>query len=487
LWDGGVGGILNSVKTFRRAMFGGMANFVINWTTAVWIFLALLISLVFVALTQINAVLLAAAGAEAGVLPFTFLKTHWPQFSALASSMVAVAFSFGALLFAAALGKPQELTTRGRILVGGFCWIAMLCTFLNIVGTAVLIMATSSVPSITSTGGESNASPAIESMGNGVVWMFKRVPGAKLQGFAALVILMAGILVATTMITKALLRSSEKRLQGHWLFMILSVLTFVLNILAFFGPVLILLGYFDHWTMPAYLRFLENPAWVGPFLIVFSAKVREILVQYVGDVAIYVRPNKLDRFDEVRTKIKETARSVASGLFTAYAPKAHPDATPEFEYDKVAVVGHSLGSVIAYDTLNRLMLDDWLCDGAMQVAERTATMVTFGSPLDKTAFLFAIQGKDSLAVRERLACTVQPLIVNYRNFRKLKWVNVYSGNDIISGHLNFYDLPGYQDEPVPAVAVQNIKDRDAVVPLVAHVAYWKNKTVWTQLLGQIAP
>jgi hypothetical protein len=36
------------------------------------------------------------------------------------------------------------------------------------------------------------------------------------------------------------------------------------------------------------------------------------------------------------------------------------------------------------------------------------------------------------------------------------------------------------------VAVQNVKDRDAAVPLMAHVAYWKNKTVWTQLLEQIA-
>jgi hypothetical protein len=34
---------------------------------------------------------------------------------------------------------------------------------------------------------------------------------------------------------------------------------------------------------------------------------------------------------------------------------------------------------------------------------------------------------------------------------------------------------------------QNVKDRDAAVPLMAHVAYWKNKAVWTQLLEQIAP
>jgi hypothetical protein len=94
---------------------------------------------------------------------------------------------------------------------------------------------------------------------------------------------------------------------------------------------------------------------------------------------------------------------------------------------------------------------------------------------------------DTLHIRERLAATVQPLIMSYPKFRKFKWINVYSRNDIVSGLLKFYDLPGYQNPPVPAAAVQNVKDRDAAVPLMAHVAYWKNKTVWTQLLEQIAP
>jgi hypothetical protein len=211
-----------------------------------------------------------------------------------------------------------------------------------------------------------------------------------------------------------------------------------------------------------------------------------VLVQYVGDVSIYVRANKLDRFEEVRSKIKEAARSVAAAVFTAYEPRT-AGVAPNFLYQEIAVVGHSLGSVIAYDTLNRLMLDDWLCGNALQVAERTKTMVTFGSPLNKTAFLFTIQGKDPLHIRERLACTVQPLIISYQKFRKLKWINVYSRNDIISGPLKFYDLPGFQDPPVPAVAVKNVVDKDAAVPIVAHVAYWKNKMVWKELLSQIAP
>jgi hypothetical protein len=498
LWDGGLRGILNSIKSFQRAMFGGMATFSVRWLTPLWLCLTLLI---LVALTAINAVVLAAGGAQTGLAPLAFLKTHWPQLTALASCMVAVAFSFGAVLFVADLGKPQELTTPGRILVGGFCWIAMIYTILNILGTAALMTvmlhadwlgssdAASSAPAaITRTCiTVANSQGWIEGARNWVVCLFDKMPHAKLQGFSTLIILIAGLLVGATMIARAVLRSSEQRLQGHWLFIILSALTFVLNVAAFFGSVLILRRYFDGWIFPSWVNFLANPAWVWPFLILFSAKVREIMVQYVGDVAIYVRPNKLDRFDAVRSEIKEAARSVVSALFTSYELKAQPGVAPEFQYDKIALVGHSLGSVIAYDTLNRLMLDDWLCNGALQVAARTATMVTFGSPLNKTAFLFTIQGKDTLHIRERLASTVQPLIMSYPKFRKLKWINVYSRNDIVSGDLKFYDLPGYQDDPVPAVAVQNIKDRDAAVPLVAHVAYWKNKTVWKELLSAIAP
>jgi hypothetical protein len=508
LWDGGLRGILNWVKSFKRAMFGGMATFSIRWLTPFWLCLALLI---LVALTAINAVILAAAGAQTGLAPLVFLKMHWPQLTALASYMVAVAFSFGAMLFVADLGKPQELTTPGRILVGGFCWMAMIYTILNILGTAALMMAISHVDWISSYGASgttpvvtrvcmtsANSQGWIESARNCVVCFFEKMPHAKLQGYSTLIILMAGVSVAATMIARAILQSSEQRLHGHGVFMFLSVLTFALNVAAFLGSVLILRRYFDGRTFPAWVYFLANPAWVWPFLILFSAKVREILVQYVGDVAIYVRPNKLDRFDVVRSEIKEAARSVVSALFTAYAPTSQPGAVPEFQYDKIALVGHSLGSVIAYDTLNRLMLDDWLCKGALKVAERTATMVTFGSPLNKTAFLFTIQGKDSLRIRERLACTVQPLIMSYPKFRwKLQWINIYSRNDIVSGCLKFYDLPGYQDKPaagdptpdptIKRVKVKNIKDRDAAVPLVAHVAYWKNKTVWSSLLSQIAP
>ncbi|HEX3543804.1 MAG TPA: hypothetical protein VHT31_04690 [Candidatus Acidoferrum sp.] len=88
LWHGGLRGMLNSVKSFKRAMFGGIATFYIRWFKPLWLVLALLI---LAALTAINAVILAAGGAQTGLAPLAFLKMHWPQLTALASCMVAVA------------------------------------------------------------------------------------------------------------------------------------------------------------------------------------------------------------------------------------------------------------------------------------------------------------------------------------------------------------------------------------------------------------
>ena len=485
LWDGGSRGILNFFKKFHRAMFGGMAQFSVPWRTPVWLCLALLI---LAALAGINGVILLAAAAQSGLFLQT-IQLHWDKLTALTSCMFAVAISFGALLFISDISKPQELSRFWRVLIGVCCWTAMAATILSILKTAAL-MAIITHTDWLKNYGTNMAAPSTSWLAGMRSWaenLFESIPAPQIQGFATVTILVAGVLVAFAMFTRAILRSSEEKVQGHGALLFLSLLTFAVNVAAVAGCIWIWCHGAPVWQLPRRMGFLQSPLWVWPFLIAFSAKVRELMVQYVGDVVIYITSNKLDRFDEVRSKIKETARTVASAVFTAYDSDV-----PKFLYDKVAVVGHSLGSVIAYDTLNRLMLDDWLAGGALQVAERTETLLTFGSPLNKTAFLFSIQGTDSMHVRERLASTVQPLIVSYPKFRKLKWINVYSRNDIISGKLEFYDLPGFQnpkpgDPPVPDAAIKNVIDKDAAVPVVAHVAYWKNKTIWRELLAQIAP
>jgi len=476
LWDGGTRGLLNCVHAFRRAMFGGMAEFVIPFRSAIWILLTLA---VLAALTAINGIIAAAAAAQLNVPALSNLVSRWEALAAIASCMTAIAFSFGTLLFLADVSKPKELAKPVRLIVSVLAWLGFLGTLSAIIKSAAWMLLIVNTAKMTS---DLNAGGILAHIKQCMAPLFE-VPAVALQGFSTLVILACAVLVGLAMLLRAILRSNEGTLRGNGLLVTLFILGYPLHLVAVFGPAWIWYKPTSWPGMPPHFGFLASSWWVWPFLIALSAKIREVMVQYVGDVAIYVTANKLNRFDEVRSQIKETARTVAASVYLACKP-----GTREFLYDQIAIVGHSLGSVIAYDTLNRLMLDDWLAAHQLRVDTRTRAFVTFGSPLNKTAFFFTIQGSDSMHIRERLAATVQPLIQSYPKFRKLKWINVHSWNDIISGPLSFYDLPGLQKQrPLPRFAIENIIDKDAAVPLAAHVDYWKNKCVWDNLREQIAP
>jgi hypothetical protein len=212
----------------------------------------------------------------------------------------------------------------------------------------------------------------------------------------------------------------------------------------------------NHWP----LRLLVTWAVV----LILTGAVRRFLVQYLGDVAVYIESHTVDRFSELRARIRECVTDRARAVYAAAGPEA---------YDRVVVVGHSLGSVVSYDVLNQLLCEDAIDRQAGRpgrgVAERTPLFVTFGSPLDKTAFIFAIQHRRTTQAREALAASSQPMLQDY-TWRPEHWINIYSPWDVISGALEFYDLPGATDER----KVMNRKDPDASTLLMAHVEYWEN-------------
>jgi hypothetical protein len=210
-------------------------------------------------------------------------------------------------------------------------------------------------------------------------------------------------------------------------------------------------------------------------LEVFAArKVRTLLIEYVGDVTAYIAAHTVSKFWELRQQIWQKAMAVALAVYRA---RAADDSA--YLYEKIIVVGHSLGSVINYDVLNGLLLEKAFSGNALRVAGRTRMFLTFGSPLDKTAFLFRTQKDMNSPVREVAAAAIQPMIVDYNN-RPQEWVNLWSRADIISGNLDYYDPPTVHNARHPAAvaaaphgrAVQNIIDPDAHTPLAAHVQYW---------------
>ena len=64
-------------------------------------------------------------------------------------------------------------------------------------------------------------------------------------------------------------------------------------------------------------------------------------------------------------------------------------------------------------------------------------------------------------------------------WRPERWVNIYSPWDLISGALEYYDLPGAADPR----QVVNLKDPEATTLLMAHVEYWEDGLL-PQVLGE---
>ncbi|MCR9139445.1 MAG: hypothetical protein NXI27_25820 [Alphaproteobacteria bacterium] len=101
-------------------------------------------------------------------------------------------------------------------------------------------------------------------------------------------------------------------------------------------------------------------SWVMPVLgaigsLALGAFVNTVLLKYFGDVARYVKasPPNVARRQEIREKgveLLETLMGVRD-----FDPAARKPGTPypkwDTEYDRIIVVGHSLGAVIAYDML----------------------------------------------------------------------------------------------------------------------------------------
>jgi hypothetical protein len=123
------------------------------------------------------------------------------------------------------------------------------------------------------------------------------------------------------------------------------------------------------------------------------------------------------------------------------------------------------------------------------IQKRTKLLITFGSPLDKIAFLFRIK-KDTDELREAAAAAWQPLITSYK-FRPQHWFNIYSWMDLFSAPLRFYDNLRFGNEPCPQEdggdeRVLNRADPQAWVPLVAHTEYWTDDILGDALCSMIS-
>jgi hypothetical protein len=102
-----------------------------------------------------------------------------------------------------------------------------------------------------------------------------------------------------------------------------------------------------------------------------------------------------------------------------------------------------------------------------KVVPRTTRLITFGSPLDKTAFLSHTQVSSARNLREALATRMQPLILDYQKFRPLgtfRWINIFCTRRYHQRPSGLLRCVGY-NELRGVNPVTNVVDPEATTPL----------------------
>lgn len=233
-------------------------------------------------------------------------------------------------------------------------------------------------------------------------------------------------------------------------------------------------------------------------VMVVGEGLRRILVGHVGDIAVYVNADAKAASYEARSKILKEAREALLHLLRS----------PE-EYERIVLAGHSLGSVISYDLLNRLLdevraLDDAGPPGKSKKLEakeleRLRGLVTFGSPLDKIYYFFRTQVPAQQAVRGQILSFMHgfrraPSGRSYGGYefpryeipepsRDFKWINVWAPADPVSGRLDFYQVAD-RGNPDPT-ANQYQRPYPWYHWGHAHVRYWSDPGFYTLVAEEL--
>lgn len=213
-----------------------------------------------------------------------------------------------------------------------------------------------------------------------------------------------------------------------------------------------------------------------------SRKLNELLVNYVGDVVVYTTMDRKARHYEVRREILRSGRLEVEALLKNGA------------YQSILIAGHSLGSVIAYDIVNRLHTMPILGSDAeqwKQALTRVRGLITFGSPLDKIAFFFRQQVAKNAHIRRHMLNhlhsfkkqtlddpDIDPGAPDYvavsneveNKLTHVRWINFFDKDDPVSGCLDLYRVD------------ENKQYHMGAAYGVAHLAYWDFQPMYRDIL-----
>ena len=194
----------------------------------------------------------------------------------------------------------------------------------------------------------------------------------------------------------------------------------------------------------------------------------KVLVSYLGDVTLYTTADENSTYYRTRAAILKRSTELVRHL------------CEEGGYGGVSLAGHSLGSVIAYDTIDKYLKDTnagVAPAGPGLGVERLRGLLTFGSPLDAVYYFFRTKVGPQEPVRAQILSALHgfrrrtsgrdygPLkLAPYKvlDLRACRWLNVYSHTDLISRRLAFYKVDDQVGRLYP------------LSPIRAHLAYWQD-------------
>ncbi len=223
-----------------------------------------------------------------------------------------------------------------------------------------------------------------------------------------------------------------------------------------------------------------------------------VMVDFIGDIALYCTADVKSEYYATRTQILNSAAEKVKLL-------ALND-----NYDEILLCGHSLGSVIAYDVIdrmNRMMQHDVALRGEKK---KFKGIVTFGSPLDKVAFFFdehidskkqpiryatvsflhsfrrnvqnpipvQVPGDSGGQYRTiEVGTTIQP------HLSTIPWLNFWTQFDVISGHLDVYKDVENIKLALPKELEFKFSSLSKVkLFITSHNAYWRTDEMYDRII-----
>jgi len=233
------------------------------------------------------------------------------------------------------------------------------------------------------------------------------------------------------------------------LWVLLAVFIIVALILPIFSP-----------HLSAGFNFAASRRWLVLYVLAVTIAVMALqgaralgdfaVENVLGDVQIYTTHDQNSAFYGIRQAIIAAVAAALKGVLNIPAPLTAADDTSATNrdpyYDRIHILGHSLGSTIAMDVLillRQLIQEDSLADRQWK---RIRSLTTFGTALEKTRFFFDVRQPTLNAAQDqweddaygRFFTKDTATLRDHTNKAGIYWSNYWYYHDIVANKIVSY-------------------------------------------------